>query len=64
MVNTNPALHPALYLAIGVLSGRALFHNWLKDTHPRFQSDRTACLKGYFSFKKKRIDKKICFRYS
>ena len=32
MFNANPALHP-LYLAIGVLSGRALFHNLLKYIH-------------------------------
>ena len=33
MSNTNPALHP-LYLAIGAISGRALFRGWLKGTTP------------------------------
>ena len=51
MSNTNPALHP-LYLAIGAISGGALFRSWLKYKLPVFLSDGIACLAGYSSLKK------------
>jgi len=50
MSNTNPALHP-LYLAIGAISGGALFRSWLKYKLPVFLSDGIACLAGYSSLK-------------
>ena len=47
MSNANPALH-TLYLAIGALSGRALFRSEIKYTIAVFYSNGRACLAGYF----------------